>query len=209
MTPGLVERAVAQRVEAELGLEEGQDGAVPRGLGWRRRAHDPRAAVERRGPLVLVGVDLLEREEGLHVVGGQPQDLAERVARPVDEATLLVVERQRHPHGDEFELVQPGLLQQLLVHGDRATDLPLLAIEVAEDEVHLERVLVLADDVRQLLDGRVEVRGHQEIEALQVVGRFAQPPAIDEATLAQLVAFPRLAEASPTSSAASTASSMA
>ena len=39
-----------------------------------------------------------------------------------------------------FELAQVRALQQLLVLLDRAADLPLLAIQVAEDQVDLERI---------------------------------------------------------------------
>ena len=54
------------------------------------------------------------------------------------------------------------------MHLDRTRDLPLLAIEVAEDEVDLERVPVYSRRGGQFFDRQVELGGGQEVEPKDV-----------------------------------------
>ena len=77
---------------------------------------------------------------------------------------------------------------------DRPPDLALLAIQVAEDQVNLERIAGGRRGLRQLLDRRIDLVGDQEVEAEDVVRRLARAPAIDPAAVLQLVALPRLAD---------------
>ena len=92
------------------------------------------------GPLMLLLVQLLEVRERVAVAGIEPQHFAERLERAIDEAAALVVEAEAEQHVGVLELAQIGPLQQRLVLLDRAADLPLLAIEVAEDQVDLQRI---------------------------------------------------------------------
>ena len=73
-------------------------------------------------------------------------------------------------------------------------DLALLAVEVAEDQLDLERVGVDAGGLAQLLDRQIDLVGDQEVQAEHVVRRLAQPAAIDPPAVAQLVALPGLAD---------------
>ena len=77
---------------------------------------------------------------------------------------------------------------------DRAADLALLAIQVAEDQVNLQRIAGRLRRLRQLVDRRIDLVGDQEIEAEHVVRRLARAAAIDPDAVLQLVALPRLAD---------------
>ena len=87
-----------------------------------------------------------------------------------------------------------GPLQQALVLLDRAADLSLLAIQVAEDQVDLERI---AGDLRrllQLVDRRIDLVGDEEVQPEHVVRRLARAAPIGPHAVLQLVALPRLAD---------------
>ena len=86
-----------------------------------------------------------------------------------------------------------GPLQQRLVHVDRAADLSLLPVQVAENHLDLERVGVGAGGLRQLVDRLIDLVVDEEVEPEHVVRRFAQPATIDPPAVAQLVALPGLA----------------
>ena len=91
--------------------------------------------------------------------------------------------------------------------GDRPADLSLLAIQVAENHLDLERVGVGAGGPGQFVDRLIDLVVDQEVEAEHVVRRFAQPAPVDPAAVAQLVALPGLAgDQAQQQSAASTAS---
>ena len=87
-----------------------------------------------------------------------------------------------------------GPLQQRLMHLDGARHLAALAVDVAENQVNLERVGVDARGLAQLLDGDVDLVGDEEVEPEHVVMRVARAAAIDPLAVAQLVALPRLAD---------------
>ena len=89
---------------------------------------------------MLFFVQLLEVRERVLVLGIEPQDFGERLERAVDEAAALVVEPEAEQHVRVFQLAEIRALQQRLMLLDRAPDLTLLAIQVAEDQVDLERV---------------------------------------------------------------------
>ena len=84
-------------------------------------------------------------------------------------------------------------LQQRLVNRDRACDLSLLPVQVAENHLNLERIGVRARGSRQLLDRLIDLMLGQEVQAEHVVRRLAQAPTVDPAPVAQLVPLPRLA----------------
>ena len=77
---------------------------------------------------------------------------------------------------------------------DRAADLALLAIQVAENQVNLERIAGGFRGRAQLLDRRIDLVGDEEIEPEHVVRRLARAAAIDPAAVLQLVALPGLAD---------------
>ena len=68
--------------------------------------------------------------------------------RAIDEAAAAIVETEAEKHVGVFELSKVGALQEVLVLLDRAADLSLLAIQVSEDQMDLERI---AGDLRRLL----------------------------------------------------------
>ncbi len=94
--------------------------------------------------------------------GSRRRHFAERLERPVDEPALLVVEAQAEQDVGVLELAQIRALQQLLVLLDGAADLALLAIEVAEDQMDLERIAGGSRGPRQLVDGRIGLIGRRE-----------------------------------------------
>ena len=122
------------------------------------------------------------------------QHFGERLDRAIDEAAAAVVEPEAQQHVGVFQLAQVRALQQALVLLDRAADLPLLPVQVAEDQVDLERVAGRLRRLGQLVDRLVDLVGDQEVEAEHVVRRFARAAAVDPAAVLQLVALPRLAD---------------
>ncbi len=83
-----------------------------------------------------------------------------------------------------LQLAQVRALQQLLMLLDGAADLSLLAIEVAEDQMDLERIAGCRRGPCQLVDGRIGLVGGEEIEAEHVVRRLARAPAVDPLAVA-------------------------
>ena len=108
-------------------------------------------------PLVLLFVQLLEVGEGVPVRRVEPQDLLEGLVRAIDEAAAPEVETEAEEHVRVLETREPRALQQRLVHRDGAADLPLLAVQVAEDDMDLERVAVGARSLAELLDRQVNL----------------------------------------------------
>ena len=92
-----------------------------------------------------------------------------------------------------LEAPEARALQQLLVDLHGAADLPLLAVQVAEDHVDLERVRIERGGLAHLVDRQIELVADQEVEALHVVRRLALPAPVDPAAFLQLVALPGLA----------------
>ena len=77
---------------------------------------------------------------------------------------------------------------------DRAADLALLAIQVAEDEVNLQRIAGGLRRLRQLVDRLVDLVRDEEVEAEHVVRRLARAAPIRPHAVLELVALPRLAD---------------
>jgi hypothetical protein len=138
-------------------------------------------------------VQFLQVEQGVLVLGVEPQHLVERLERAIHEAAALVVEAEAQQHVSVFELAQGRPLQQVLVQGDRLADLSFFSIQIAEDHVDLERIAIEARRLAQLFYREVDLVRHQEVEAKDVMGRLARAAPIDPAAVAQLVALPRLA----------------
>jgi hypothetical protein len=153
--------------------------------------------VVRLDPLVLLLVQLLQIEQRVLVVRIELQHFVERLERPFDEPAALVIGAETQQHVGVFELAQARPLEQGLVDGDRLADLALLAIQVAEDHVNLERVGVEAGRTAQFFDRHVDLIGDEEIEPEDVVGLLAGAPAIDPLAVAQLVPLPGLADGEP------------
>src|SRR2546428_928974 len=183
----------AHRLEADLVFKERQNRLV---LGpWiARQLREPLSRVIRLGPLVLFLVQLLQVQQRVLVLRIETKHFGEGLERALDEAAALVVEPEAQQHVRMFESAEPRPLQQILVHGDRLADLTFLAIQVAEDHVHLERIGVEARGAAQFLDGEIDLVGDEEVEAEDIVRRLACATAIDPLAVAQLVALPRLAD---------------
>src|SRR5262249_39706416 len=105
-----------------------------------------------------------------------------------------VVETEAQQHVGVLQLAQLRALEQILVLLDRAADLPLLAIEIAEDQVNLERIAGGARRFRQLLDRLVDLVRDEEVQPQHVMRRLARTASVDPHAVPQLVAFPRLAD---------------
>ncbi len=140
---------------------------------------------------MLLFVELLEVRDRVLIPRVETQYLREGLDGAIDESAAAVVEPETEEHVGVFELAQVGPLQEVLVFLDRPSDLSLLAIEIAEDQMNLERV---AGDLRRLLqfvDRRIDLVGDEKIQSEHVVRRFARPAPIGPHTFPQLVAFPR------------------
>ena len=70
--------------------------------------------------------------------------------------------------------VSRGRLQQALVNVDGARDLPLLAIQAAEQQMDFERVAETLRGLAQLLDCEIDLVRHEEVQADDVVQRFRE-----------------------------------
>ena len=112
----------------------------------------------------------------------------------VDEAAAFVIEAEAKQDVGVLQAPQPRPLKQPLMDRDGFADLSLLAIQVAENHVHFERVRVEACSPAQLLDREVDLIGDHEIQPEDVVRRFAGASPIDPFAVAQLVALPRFAD---------------
>ena len=145
-------------------------------------------------PLMLLFVQLLQVEQRVLILRIEPQHLVERFERAIDEAAALEVEAEAQQHVGVLDARQLGPLQQRLVNLNGARDLAALAIDVAENQVNLERVGVDARGLAQLLDGDVDLVGDEEVQPEHVVMRLARAAPIDPLAVAQLVALPRLAD---------------
>ena len=148
----------------------------------------------RFGPVVLILVELLELRQRVLVGRVEPEHFLERLDGAVDEPAAPVVEAQAEQHVGVLEAAQARPLQQVLVDLDGAADLSLLAIQVAEDHVDLERVGGEGRGLAHLVDRQIELVGDEEVEPLHVVRRLAVAAPVDPAPLLQLVALPGLAD---------------
>ncbi len=186
--------AAPHRLEADLVVEEREDGFV---LPLGRRVHQLREAlprVERIGPLMLFLLHLLEVDERVAVARVESKHLVERVERAIDEAAALVVEPEAEQDVRLFHPAEIRPLQQPLVHRNRFADLAFLAIEIAEDHVHFERVGVEACGFRKFLDREIDLIADQEIQAEDVVRRLPRAAAVDPLAVFELVSLPGLAD---------------
>ncbi len=171
--PGrLVEAAFLERLQAQLVLEERQDRLRLRLVG---RAGDLREALPRDVgllPLVLVFLQLLQVDERGLVVRIELQDVRERRDGAVDESAAAVVEAEAEQHVRVLEPVQPRPLQQRLMLLNRAADLALLAIQVAEHEPQLERAGIEPRRLLQFLDREIDLAGDEVVQAEDEVRRL-------------------------------------
>ena len=145
-------------------------------------------------PLVLLLVQLLQVEQRVLVLRVEPQHFLNASSARSTKPPCL---KSRPRHSSDvgvLDLRQLRPLQQRLVHLDGARHLAALAVDVAENQVDLERVGVDARRLAQLLDREVDLVGDQEVEAEHVVVRLARAAAVDPAAVAQLVALPGLAD---------------
>ena len=114
-------------------------------------------------PLMLLFVQLLQIEQRVLVLRIEPQHLVERFERAIDEAAALEVEAEAQQDVGVLGAGQLRPLQQRLMDLDGARDLAALAIDVAENQMDLERVGVDPRRLAQLLDRDVDLVGDQEV----------------------------------------------
>ena len=142
---------------------------------------------------MLVFLQLLQIDERGLVVGIELQHVRERRDRAIDEPAAAIVEAEAELDVRVLEPVQPRPLQQRLVFLDRAADLALLAIEIAEHEPELERARIEARGLLEFFDRQIDLAGDQIVQAQDEMGRLPDAPPIDPAAFDELVALPRLA----------------
>jgi hypothetical protein len=118
---------------------------------------------------VLLLVEFLEVEQRVLVLRIHADDFVEGLERPIDEAAALEVEPEAQQDVGVLDGRQLRPLQQRLVNLDGAGDLAALAVDVAEDEMDLERVAVDARRLAQFLDRQVDLIRDQEIQPEHVV----------------------------------------
>ena len=186
--------AVGEGLQADLVLEEGADRAMARLPAGRDGLGQALADPRRLDPVVLILVELLELRQRVLVGRIEPQHLLERLDGAIDEAAAPVVEAEAEQHVGVLEAAEARPLQQVLVDLHGAADLSLLAIQVAQDHVDLERVRGQRGRLAHLVDRQIELVGDQEVEALHVVRRLAVAAPVEPAAFLQLVAFPGLAD---------------
>jgi hypothetical protein len=90
--------------------------------------------------LLLILVQLLQVDECVPVPRIEDDHLLEGFERTIDEAAVPEVESEAEQNVGMFELGQIRTLQQRLMHVDRPSHLSLLAVQVAEDHLDLERI---------------------------------------------------------------------
>ena len=148
-------------------------------------------------PLVLVLVELLQVRERVAVLGIELEHFVERFDGAIDEAAAAIVEGEAEEDVRVLQPAQLGPLEQILMRLDRTADLSLLAIQVAEDQVDLQRIARRFRRLGQLFDRLVDLAGDEKVEAQHVVRRLAGAAPIDPDAVVQLVALPRLADGQP------------
>ncbi len=170
MLGGRVEVLIAHGLQPKLVLEKREDPLVFPDFPVLGRFGHPLSEQLRFAPLVLLLMQLFEVEKRVLVAGIESDDLGKGLERPIDEASALEVEAQTQQHVGMFELRQTRSTEQGLVDLNRFADLPLLAVEVAQNQMDLERVTVKTGRSGELLDGEIEVIRDQEVEAENIVG---------------------------------------
>ena len=187
--------AASDRLQPELVLEKGENGLAAAVLGAALAA-ERSADLIGLLPLMLIFVQLLDVQQRVLVVGIEPDDLVERFERAIDEPAALEVEAEAQQDVRLFEARQPRALQQALMNIDGARDLPLLAIQAAEQQVNLERVAETLRGLAQLLDREIDLVGDEKVQADDVVQRLGHAAAIDQPARRAACSAPRLSRPS-------------
>ena len=143
---------------------------------------------------MLLFVQLLEIRQRVRIVRIEPQDFRKGFDRAIHEAAAAIVEPQTEQHVGVLEPSESRALQQLLMDLHRPPHLALLAVQIAENHVDLERVGREPRRLAQLLDRQIELVADEEVEPLHVVGRLASPTTIDPSSVFELVALPGFAD---------------
>ena len=145
-------------------------------------------------PLMLLLVELLQVEQRVLIARIEPQHFVERFECAIDEAAALEIEPEAQKDVGVLGARQLGPLEQALMDLDSPCDLAALAVDVAEDQMDLDRIRVNPRRLAQLFDRDVDLVGDQEVEPEYVVMRIARAPPIDPLAVAQFVALPGLAD---------------
>ena len=80
------------------------------------------------------------------------------------------------------------------MNGDGFPNLSLLPVQVAENHVDFESVCIETGGLGELIDRQINLVCDQEVEAEQIVRRLAGTSPVEQLSVAQLVALPRLAD---------------
>ena len=152
-------RCLLHRLDAALVLEKRENRLIPRLRVRTAQVDQLLPDAVRVVPLMLLFVQLLQVEQGVLVLRIEPQHFVERFERAIDEPAALEVEAQAQQDVGVLDARELRPLQQRLVNLDRARHLAALAIDVAENQMNLERVGVDARRLAQLLDRDIDLIG--------------------------------------------------
>src|SRR5262249_55543028 len=120
------------RLEPKLIFQKRQD-RLRLGLVWRPGdLRKPPARDIRLLPLVLVFLQLLEVDERGFVVGVEFEHIRERRDGAIDETAAAIIQSKTKQDVCVLDSIQPRTLQERLMFMNRAANLALLPIQVAE-----------------------------------------------------------------------------
>ncbi len=114
-------------------------------------------------PLALLLVELLLAGEGVEVPRIDVQRVGVGLRGAVQEAGLAVVGPEAGERVGALGPREVSTREEPPVDLDRALHLAHLAVEVAQHLLHLHRVLVLAQDLAELVDCRLELAGGEAV----------------------------------------------
>ena len=114
-------------------------------------------------------VDFDEIRQRVGVFGVELDHLLEGIRGTVAKASALEVHPQAEQRVGTLVSGEPGAMENALVNLDSALELPLLSKQVAEDEIDLDRLGILARGDGELGDGTVYLTGGEKVQAENVV----------------------------------------
>src|SRR4051794_14033576 len=104
---------------------------------------------------MLLLIELLQVRHRVTIARVEANDFRERFERAIDKSAVLVVEPETQQHVRMFELSQVRPLEQRLVLLDRAANLSLFPIQIAENEMNLEWIAGSVGRLTEILDRRI------------------------------------------------------
>ena len=131
---------------------------------------------------MLFFLQFLEIDERRFVLRVELEYFREGGRGPIDEAAAAIVEAEAEQHVGVFDAVEPRSLQERLMFADRAAHLTLLAVEIAEHELHFERARIDGGGLLEFLDGGIDLIGDEVVQAENEVRRLPLAAPVDPAS---------------------------